>query len=183
MARHQGDDVAEYMVTAVGADRPGIVAAVTTPLAALGCNLADCSSTILRGHFAMMVVITAPAGHDAASLTTAIREQCDPLGVVVTVAPVATAAAAPQATHALSVYGADRPGIVRDIAQFLSDRHIDITDLQSRLIGRQTPVYIALLELAVPSEADAEALQLAVRELATQFGIEITLRQLETDAL
>jgi glycine cleavage system transcriptional repressor len=175
--------MAEYMVTAVGADRPGIVAAVTTPLAALGCNLADCSSTILRGHFAMMVVITAPAGHDATTLAAAIGGHADPLGVAVTVAPVAEAAAAPQATHALSVYGADRPGIVRDIAQFLSDRHIDITDLQSRLIGRQTPVYVALLELAIPSDAAAEALQGAVRELATQFGVEISLRALETDAL
>jgi glycine cleavage system transcriptional repressor len=171
------------MVTAVGADRPGIVAAVTTPLAALGCNLADCSSTILRGHFAMMVVITAPAGHDAATLATAIREHADPLGVAVTVAPVATAATAPQATHLLSVYGADRPGIVRDIAQFLADRQIDITDLQSRLLGRQTPVYVALIELAIPSEATAEALQGAIRELGKQFSVDISLRAMETDAL
>lgn len=179
-----GDDVAaEYMVTAIGADKPGIVAAVTAPLAALGCNLADSSSTILRGHFAMMVVITAPAGHDAASLTAAIRQHADPLGVAVTVAPVATAAAAPQATHALSVYGADRPGIVRDIAQFLADRQIDITDLQSRLVGRQTPVYVALLEVAVPGDEAATALTGAVREFATAFGVEISLRALETDAL
>ena len=45
-----------FAVTAVGADRPGIVAAVTGAFAEHGCNLEDSSMTILRGQFAMMLV-------------------------------------------------------------------------------------------------------------------------------
>ncbi|MBV8303503.1 MAG: amino acid-binding protein, partial [Acidimicrobiia bacterium] len=44
-----------YAVSAVGADRPGIVAAVTRVFVEHGCNLEDTSMTILRGHFAMML--------------------------------------------------------------------------------------------------------------------------------
>ena len=56
------------MVTASGVDQPGIVAAVTTPLADVGCNLEDATSTILRGHFAMMVVVSGPDGLTAEAL-------------------------------------------------------------------------------------------------------------------
>ncbi|MBC7544880.1 MAG: ACT domain-containing protein [Candidatus Sericytochromatia bacterium] len=175
--------MAQFMVTAVGSDRPGIVAAVTTPLADLGCNLEDSSSTILRGHFAMMVVVSGPESLSADALAEAIRKHAAPLGVTVTVGPVTLAEAGPEANHLLSVYGADRPGIVRDIAQFLAERQIDITDLQSRLIGRRTPLYVALVEIAVPAGQDMTALQTAVRDLGEHFDVEITLRDIEQDAL
>src|SRR5438094_166616 len=54
--------VPHFAVSAVGADRPGIVAAVTGAFLEHGCNLEDTSMTILRGHFAMMLVVAAPEG-------------------------------------------------------------------------------------------------------------------------
>ncbi|MBV8983066.1 MAG: amino acid-binding protein, partial [Acidimicrobiia bacterium] len=54
--------MSHYAVSAVGADRPGIVAAVTGVFLEHGCNLEDTSMTILRGHFAMMLVVAAPDG-------------------------------------------------------------------------------------------------------------------------
>lgn len=47
-------------LTVIGSDRPGIVAGVAKVLYELGCNLEDATSTILRGHFSMMLVIRAP---------------------------------------------------------------------------------------------------------------------------
>ena len=49
--------VKEFAVWALGADRPGIVAAVTGVLFAMGCNLKDCSMTVLSRHFAMMMLV------------------------------------------------------------------------------------------------------------------------------
>ncbi len=45
------------VVWTLGADRPGIAAAVTGPLLELGGNLEDCSMTILSGQFAMVLVV------------------------------------------------------------------------------------------------------------------------------
>lgn len=171
----------QFIVTAVGVDRPGIVAAVTSPLAELGCNLEDSSSTILRGHFAMMVVTSAPAGLDAAALEAAIRPHAVPLGLLVTVGAVEAAGKAPIATHLLSVYGADRPGIVREVAAFLADRGIDITDLQTRLLGRNQSVYVALLEVALPPELPD--LTPAVVQLSQTLGVDVSLRPIESDSL
>jgi len=60
--------VTHLAVSAIGADRPGIVAAVTGVLVDRGCNLEDASMSILRGHFAMMLVVAAPPLTDAAEL-------------------------------------------------------------------------------------------------------------------
>ena len=43
-------------VTLIGHDRPGIIAEVTAGLADLGLNIEDTTMTLLRGHFAMMLV-------------------------------------------------------------------------------------------------------------------------------
>ena len=48
-------------VTVLGHDRPGIIADVTGALAELGGNLEDSSMTLLRGHFAMTLVVACEA--------------------------------------------------------------------------------------------------------------------------
>ncbi|MFL6295779.1 MAG: glycine cleavage system protein R, partial [Actinomycetes bacterium] len=60
--------MARFAVSVFGRDRPGIVAAVSRVLADAGCNLEDTSMTILRGHFAMMLVVAGSAGVGEAAL-------------------------------------------------------------------------------------------------------------------
>ena len=54
-------------VTVLGDDRPGIVADVTSALAGLGCNLEDSTMTLLRGHFAMVVLVRSERSLDEVS--------------------------------------------------------------------------------------------------------------------
>ena len=51
-------------VTVLGHDRPGIVADVTAALAGPAGNLEDSTMTLLRGHFAMVLLVR--TGADAA---------------------------------------------------------------------------------------------------------------------
>ncbi len=76
-----------FAVAAVGADRPGIVAAVTRVFVDHGCNLEDSSMTILRGQFAMMLVVDAPEGVGVAELEEALAAPAADLDLVVTVRP------------------------------------------------------------------------------------------------
>ena len=54
-----------FALSAIGRDRPGIVAAVTGVLLGHGANLEDSQMTILRGHFTMTLVVALPNGADA----------------------------------------------------------------------------------------------------------------------
>ena len=53
-----------FAVTAIGRDRPGIVAAISGVFAELGANIEDARMAILRGNFAVMLIAALPEGAD-----------------------------------------------------------------------------------------------------------------------
>lgn len=169
-------------VTVVGSDRPGIVAGVTKTLYEVGCNLEDVTSTILRGHFAMTLIVGTPREMDAATLETLLQPVAGALSLVVTVRPVEDVPGrAPEPTHMISVYGSDKPGIVYRIAAALADRGDNVTDLTSRVIeAGDEPVYAVMLEVSV---RDPDATAGALASLGKELGVEAGIRPIETDVL
>ena len=181
--------MAHFAVTAVGADRPGIVAAVTGAFAAHGCNLEDSSMTILRGQFAMMLVVDAPAGVGPEQLEAALAGPAADLDLVVTVRPAAEPAspAEPEpdlVSWTVSVYGADHPGIVHGLTSLLAERSVNIVDLSTRVIGTPVdPVYTMLLEVTLPPGGDPRRLEADLAAKAGELGVSCRLHPSEADIL
>ena len=178
--------MAHVVVIAVGADRPGIVAAVTGVLVERGCNLEDTSMTILRGHFTMMLVVETPAGAGAAGLRGALEAAAVGVDVAVTVLPIVegvTRAAVGDA-WTVSVYGADRPGIVHGVASLLAGMGVNIADLTTRVAGPpDQPVYAMVLEVTVPPAVDPAELEGRLGRLAGELGVECSLHPSDADIL
>jgi glycine cleavage system transcriptional repressor len=175
-----------FAVAAVGRDRPGIVAAVSDVLYAHGANLEDSQMAILRGHFAMMLVIAAPDGIDVARLRTDLEAVRDRLDLdSATLAPVSEAPPGASPTHVVSVYGADRRGIVRAVAGTLAARGVSITDLQTQLSGGSpdAPLYALMAEIALPPGVGPAELEAELTELARAQGLEVSVRALDAAAL
>lgn len=172
--------MAHFAVTAIGADRPGIVAGLTEALRDVGANLEDVSSTILRGNFSMVFVVDAPEGSTAESVGEALRPAGESLGVSIAVRDVeAGMPTRPVATHALTVYGADRPGIVAAFARLVADAGANVTDLTCRLVGDDRPVYVLVAEVQVAR--DAGALEGAIRQAADELEVDVSFRARDTD--
>ena len=167
-------------VTVVGNDRPGIVAGVTKVLFEAGCNLLDASSTILHGHFSMMLIVLVPDDVTPDGLETSLSEVGRGLGLSITVRAVEEAASdIVPATHMVSVYGADQPGIVFKVAQRLADSGVNITALSSRVIGSDDqPVYALMLE--VTSESDVAA---QVQVLRDELEMDVTVHPIDSAVL
>jgi glycine cleavage system transcriptional repressor len=175
-----------FAVTAVGADRPGIVAAVTRTFVDHGCNLEDSSMTILRGQFAMMLVVDAPPSVTAAELEEALAVPAGDLDLVVTVRPAPDDATgvADSGTWTVSVHGADRPGIVHGVAALLAERSVNIVDLSTRVVGpADHALYTMVLEVTLPAGADAPALEAALDALAGELGVTCRLHPSDADIL
>jgi glycine cleavage system transcriptional repressor len=89
----------------------------------------------------------------------------------------------PRPTHVLSVYGADHPGIVHAIASALAKRGVSITDLETRLTGDPgSPLYVMLMEVAAGA-TDPGELSAALSAIGEREGLEVSLRELEVEAL
>ena len=103
------------------------------------------------------------------------------MGLSLTVQSVADAAppeAAPD--HLLTVYGADKPGIVHQVTSRLATLGVNITDMDTRVAGTDdAPVYVMLLELAA-GETD---LTDQFASLGIELGVDVTLQVLESEAL
>ncbi|MFP5318052.1 MAG: glycine cleavage system protein R [Acidimicrobiia bacterium] len=178
--------MAHVVVIAVGADRPGIVAAVTGVLVGHGCNLEDTSMTILRGHFTMMLVVETPPGGDPAALRGALDAAAAAVDVALTVLPIDEGVAGPPAGDpwTVSVYGADRPGIVHGVASLLAGLGVNIGDLTTRVAGPpEHPVYAMVLEVTVPPAVDPADLERRLGELAGELGVECSLHPSDADIL
>lgn len=51
------EDKTRAIVTVLGSDRVGIIAAVSTALAKCGVNILDLSQTVLQGYFTMIMLV------------------------------------------------------------------------------------------------------------------------------
>ena len=168
------------VVTAVGRDGPGIIAALAKVVFELGGNLDDASMTRLHGAFAAMVAARLPEGVSEDDTRSALVPLAKEMGLTVTVQSVADAHAESPPDTLLTVYGADKPGIVYRVTAALAALGVNITDMDTRLTGApDAPVYLMLLEAAVGDVNLAAATTL----LAATLGVEISAQTLDSEAL
>ena len=179
--------MAQLALSAIGRDRPGIVAATTAALLRHGANVEDSRMSILRGHFTMMLVVSLPDGADRAALTHDLDAVAADLGLeALAVSPIeGLADATPEATHVVTVYGVDHPGIVHRAAAALAEHSVNIVDLETRLVEEQDEpsLYALLMEVALPTELDPAELDAALSTLGAQESVEVSLRELDTHEL
>lgn len=172
----------EFAVTAIGEDRPGIVAAVTEVLYHLGCNLADCSMSLLRNQFAMILLVEAPGEVTGAGIEEALAGTSARLGLGLTVREVPHAEAVPPARpYVISIYGADHPGIVYRVSKALAEIGVNITDLSSHLVGEG--IYTMVLDADLPAVVDPPALEARLKEIAAEIQVDLTFRSAEPSEL
>jgi glycine cleavage system transcriptional repressor len=182
--------VAHYALSAIGRDRPGIVAAVTGVLLGHGANLEDSQMTILRGHFTMMLVIELPDGSDAGRLRADLDGAGRGLGLeAIALAEVADADpdGPAEPSHILTVYGTDHPGIVNAVSEALAAAEVNITDLNTRLVaeddGAADDLYAMMVEVSLPPGLSARALETLLAAIKREQDVEVSVRELEADAL
>lgn len=172
----------DLTVTAVGKDRPGIVAAAARTFYELGCNLADCSMTRLSDQFAMILLVQAPDAVGREVLESALKEASKELALDFQVLEGSHEQNPPAGRpFVISLYGADHPGIVYRVASRLASDGVNITDLVSRVVGDN--VFTMVLEVDLPASLDEKALEADLNGVAGDLDVNITLRPAEPAAL
>ena len=170
-----------WIVTALGQDRPGIVAGVTEVLYKLGCNLEDSAMTRLEREFTIMLIFSAPSKVDEAKLAQAFAPVAKKLKLAIhTKRLTAKETAAPSKAgvpFGISVYGADRAGIVFQMAQALARAHVNITDVHTHRSASGGPsLYAMLLEVEAPAKTTEQTLTARLAPLAKKLGVQLSVR-------
>ena len=173
-----------FAVSAIGRDRPGIVAAIADGLLEVDGNVEGSRMTNLGGHFAVMLLVSTPAGRERAEVEAALAPARERLALeALTVSEIGAGPGTAAPDHVITVYGSDHPGIVRAISAGLAAADVNITDLQTQMGGSvEEPICMMLLEVEV-GEVDVEALKAGLREIAARAAVEIELRPLDAGTL
>jgi glycine cleavage system transcriptional repressor len=172
--------VTSQAITVIGHDRPGIIAETTGILAELGLNIEDSTMTLLRGHFAMMLVCAGEPGSARIEAALAPLTEDGSLDVSVREVPVEAPHGALGATYVLTVHGGDRPGIVSTVMGEVARAGGNVTDLTTRLSG---DLYVLIAEVDLPGACDVGELQASLRGAGERLGVDVGLRPVESDVL
>ena len=174
-----------FAISAVGGDRPGIVSGVTGRLVELGCNLEDTSMSILRGRFAMVLIVAGPDELTAARVEAALGSEAESLGLAVWVHDVDEDVPDAMAGESwtVAVHGADRPGIVHEVAEVMAAAGVNIVDLSTRVLGHDPPAYAMLLEVCLPAGVDAPGLAAELERRTAALGVQCSMHASGADIL
>ena len=166
-----------YMLTLMGEDRKGIVAAVTQALFERNVTLGEASMLRLGGNFTIMMMVAADL--DAETLEAALAEVVQSMGLTLHIDSMQGGLHQHITPNLIvRVSGADRAGIVARVTGALAEAGFNILDLESDVAGSpENPVYI--MQIVGISETPLEELEAAVKDMREE-GIEVNISPLET---
>ena len=166
-----------YMLTLVGRDRPGIVAHITHALYEGGCNLGEASMIRLGTSFSIMMMVQ----HDGTthSLQTLLQTEAESLGLHMHIDKIEGGLHHHHEPDVrITVYGADRAGIVAHVTGALAEAGLDILDLTSDVGGTEAePIYIMHIEGRAQEGVGALGSAL---EIVKKEGVEAQLTPIDT---
>jgi glycine cleavage system transcriptional repressor len=182
------DNLAHFAVTIISKDRPGIVADTTEVLYRLGCNIEDSSCTMLGGDFAMILIVSHEKPFSKARLVDEYKALHERTGLAIHVRSLSGDEICPVKEEGelclVSVYGSDQPGIVYRVTRALADHRVNITDLNTRLIGTpEEPVYVLMLEAILPPPMTVEEAESLLESLKKELAVEIAVRTITAVSL
>jgi glycine cleavage system regulatory protein len=165
------------VLTVVGDDRSGLVAAVADVVGGYGGNWENSQLAELAGAFAGIIEVSVDRER-ADDLRAALSSLEGLLKVTVHAGADGRVDAAPTRPLTLEVVGNDRAGIVRDISAVLSAHGVTIDRMATRTTdaamygGR---LFEATVTARVPASVDLDSLTAELERLATEIQVDVTL--------
>ncbi len=169
-----------YALTAVGRDRPGIVAAVTRVLFEHDCNIEDSSMTRLEDEFAVILIMAAPDDTDLDALRKKISAVGAEMGLTTQINELGENTGAGDASnYIITLHGADKAGIVYKTADLLREKGVNVTDLETSVVGEGADkIYIMVMEVFTP-EKSLDDIRRGLDALGEELGVTIKIKPIE----
>lgn len=169
----------QLIVTAVGPDRPGLVAALTRHVFEEGASLADSRMVNLRGHFALLALIEG-SPQTLASLRRKLESDSTKMGLRIELyeAAPATARVPGSVPYRLKVYSNDQPGIAARVTALLHQHSVNVEELETRVESAPfagTPLFVLEGVVTLPPGTSARKMRDELGVLGEKIGCDIDL--------
>ncbi len=171
--------MAQLIVTAVGPDRPGIVADLSKHVHDSGASLADSRMVNLRGHFALLALVD---GTEAVlgKLRSVLTEDATKLGLRIELESTDRSVTAElgRVPYRLKTYSADQPGIVARVTDVLRRHGANVEELSSRVESAPfagTPLFLLEAVVTLPKGAALRKLRDDLDAMGDALGCDVDI--------
>lgn len=169
-------------LSAIGFDRPGIVAGLSQVLFELGCNLEESSMTRLRRDFAVILLISIPETVPMELFRKKLQPVIDNFNLTFSLRELnkeelPSDSPEHKPNYIISVYGVDQPGIVYRVSELLAANAINITDLQTQVSehGKKS-LYALILEVTIAEQVSLDSLRTKLKDLGVKLSLDISIK-------
>jgi glycine cleavage system transcriptional repressor len=177
------------LLTAIGRNRPGIVAAITGVLLENDCNIEDSQMGQLGPEFACMLLVRMPEGLVARQMTERFEMDAvvKELGMKVRLSSLLPEEAhdtrSDYPKYLIRVHGADHKGIVHQLTKHLGAQSVNITNLHTEVHHQEPPLYVMTIEVEVPPFVDADQLAKDLKAIGESIAVKVSMSFCDPDKL
>jgi glycine cleavage system transcriptional repressor len=171
-----------FIVSAMGRDRPGLVADLARLIYDCDANLEDSRMTILGSDFAVILLCSALAADAGDRLAVGAKRLERDHALTILVRSLEgenrpTVPASDFALYRIEAAGEDKAGIVAGLCRVLADHSVNIAELstRSRPGPGGSPHYEMTLVAQVPVRLDARELREALEREADRLVVDVAL--------
>lgn len=163
-----------FAIQAIGNDRPGLVAKITGVVCEkFGCNIEESAMTIVGGHFASTLIISAGEEISEARLREALDAE---LKLGLHVSPIAEAdvgRALRDPSHEVMVETRERRGLVLEVSRVLFDQGMNINYLSSSCNPRRNTCSVVITTILPGSMSTKELEWLLEETLSGEVSVDV----------
>jgi len=167
-----------FLISAFGEDKSGIVASVSKVLYENGFNLEDSTMSRLGGEFTIMLIVYTDKDITSKEIQNLFEPIINQLGLNIYVKEIKynPKKQSKDKIYRIVVYGADKPGIVYNVAKLLADKKINIIDMTTEKSG---DLYVLITEVEIPENVSFEKLREEINSLKEDIGIDVSCEEIE----
>ncbi len=174
-----------FILSAMGKDRPGIVADVSEVIYDCGGNIEDSSMSLLRNHFALLLLFSTEREEVNQKLPSALKRLEWEKNLTVFYSSITFEEAYPKLKEQadrfkLTTSGVDHAGIVFKVCRLLADRKVNIIDMEThRVLSAEsgTPLFEMDMDVEIPRSISEQGLREALHRLANELMIDLILKR------
>ncbi len=173
------------VLTALGADRPGLIDEISSFLSEKNINIEDSRMAVLGGEFAIILLASGEG-----DLVNILRQDTDKLEALTkldifiksTISPKERSIE-PSLPHRISITSLDHPGLVHDVTKFLHQYNINIETMDTHVKNAPisgTPIFNMQCLINVPVKVRLSEIKDGLKELEHRLDVDIDFEPVDT---